>query len=234
MSNEINLLLNQTIEQNRTTLTYQESREILELAGISLNKMHMAKTLEDGIEKAEELGYPVVLKVVSEDVIHKSDSGGVKVGINSENELREAYEEMMLSVKRHYPDSEIDGVSIEEMVKGVELLIGINTDPQFGKMIAFGIGGIFVEVYKDVSFRLIPITKQDVEEMIDEIEGKKILDGYRGMPAVDKEELILLILKISKLIEENPSIKEMDLNPVVGTEEGLKAIDARIILERYL
>lgn len=231
MSHEIKTLLNKTIEQNRTVLTYQESRKILELAGIPLNKMHMAKNLEDGIEKANNLGYPIVLKVVSEEVIHKSDSGGVKVGIISEDDLRESYEDMMQSVKEYYPDAKILGVSIEEMVKGVELLIGINTDLQFGKMIAFGIGGVFVEVYKDVSFRLIPVTKQDIEEMMDEIEGKKMLDGYRGMPVVNKEELVLLILKISKLIEENPSIKEMDLNPVVGTEDGLKAIDARIILE---
>ena len=230
MTNEIKLLLDKIIAQKRKILTYQESRRIMELAEIPLNKMEMAKNLEETLEKAKSIQYPNVLKVVSEDVIHKSDSGGVKVGINSEDDLREAYEDMMQSVKKYYPDAKIEGVSIEEMVKGVELLIGINTDLQFGKMIAFGIGGVFVEVYKDVSFRLIPVTKQDIEEMIDEIEGKTILDGYRGMPEVNKEELILLILKISKLIEENPSIKEMDLNPVVGTEDGLKAIDARIIL----
>ena len=196
MSNEIKLLLNNVTGQDRKILTYQESRRIMELSGIPLNKMYMAKDLEEGIEKANTLGYPVVLKVVSEEVVHKSDSGGVKIGINSENDLRESYEDMMLSVKEYYPEAKIEGVSIEEMVKGVELLIGINTDLQFGKMIAFGIGGVFVEVYKDVSFRLIPVTKQDIEEMIDEIEGKKMLDGYRGMPVVKKEELIFLILPI--------------------------------------
>ena len=231
MSEEISSILKRIKDLNREILTYDDSRRIMELAGIPLNKMRLATNLKEGIEKANKLGYPVVLKIVSADVIHKSDSGGVKIGINSEDVLRESFEDMMQSVKDYYPDAKIEGVSIEEMVKGVELLIGINTDLQFGKMIAFGIGGVFVEVYKDVSFRLIPVTKQDIEEMIDEIEGKKILDGYRGMPVVNKEELVLLILKISKIIEENPSIKEMDLNPVVGTEDGLKVIDARIVLE---
>ncbi|MCG3220111.1 MAG: acetate--CoA ligase family protein [Candidatus Heimdallarchaeota archaeon] len=230
MSEEISLLLKQIKDLNRETLTYEESRKIMKLAEIPLNQMYIARDVREGIEKANKIGYPIVMKIISEDVIHKSDSGGVKVAINSDDDLKIAYDEMIESVKKYYPDAKIEGVSIEEMVKGVELLIGINTDLQFGKMIAFGIGGVFVEVYKDVSFRLIPVTKQDIEEMIDEIEGKTILDGYRGMPEVNKEELILLILKISKLIEENPSIKEMDLNPVVGTEDGLKAIDARIIL----
>ena len=231
MSNEINLLLNKLIGQNRKTLTYQESRKILELVGIPLNKMLIAKNLEEGIENAKSIGYPVVLKVVSEDVVHKSDSGGVKVGINSEDDLKESFTEMIQSVRKYYPNAQIEGFSIEEMVQGIELLIGTNTDSQFGKMIAFGIGGVFVEVYKDVSFRLIPVSEHDVKEMVSEIEGKKLLNGYRGMPKVDKEELISLILKISKLVEENPIIKEMDLNPIVITEQGLKAIDARIILE---
>ena len=203
----------------------------MKLADIPLNQMEFAQDLEDGIEKANKLGYPIVLKVISEDVVHKSDSGGVKIGINSEDDLRNAYNEMMQSVKAYYPGAEIEGVSIEEMVSGVELLIGTSTDSQFGKMIAFGIGGVFVEVYKDVSFRLIPVTKQDIIEMINEIEGKKILNGFRGMPAVNNDDLISLILKVSKLVEENPIIDEMDLNPVVVTEQGLKAIDARIVLE---
>ena len=138
---------------------------------------------------------------------------------------------MMINIKKHYPTAKIDGVSIEEMVKGTEILIGSMTDTQFGKMIALGIGGIFTEIYKDVTFRLIPITKDDVKEMMNEIKGKKIFEGFRGLPQVKTEELTNLMLKISKLVEENPIIKEMDLNPVVATEKGLITIDARIILE---
>ena len=231
MKEEIRKILENVKLSNRSILTYDESRKIMKLSGIPLNRMELAEDLDESLIKANSIGYPVVLKIVSEDVLHKSDSGGVKIGINSDEDFRNAYEEMMKKVRRFHPNVKIDRVSIEEMVEGVELLIGTNTDSQFGKMIALGIGGIFVEVYKDVSFRLIPVRKEDVEDMLSEITGRKLLDGFRGKPKVDKEELISLVLKISKLVEENPSIKEMDLNPVVATSEGLKAIDARIILE---
>ena len=229
--NNIKSFLENAKMNNKTILNYEESRKIMELAGIPLNKMKFAKDIEESILKAEEVGYPVVLKVISEDVIHKSDSGGVKVGINSEEELIGSYTEMMESVLSFYPNAKIEGVSIEEMVSGVELLIGTNTDEQFGKMIAFGIGGVFVEVYKDVSFRLIPVSLKDVQNMIDEIEGKIMFDGFRGMPKVNIDELTTLILNVSKLVETYPIILEMDLNPVVATRDGLKAIDARIILK---
>ncbi len=231
MNIEIKKMLEKIKDQGREVLTYEESRKIIDLAGLPLNKMALATNAEESIEKAREVGYPIALKIVSEDVIHKSDAGGVKVGIKSDEELKKSYEDMMISIKKHYPTAKIDGVSIEEMVKGTEVLIGSTTDSQFGKMIALGIGGIFTEIYKDVTFRLIPITKEDVKEMMNEIKGKKIFEGFRGLPQVKKEELTNLMLKISKLIEENPIIKEMDLNPVVATEKGLITIDARIILE---
>ena len=231
MSDGISHILEKSISEARNILTYEESRSVLKKAGFPLNKMKFAKNTEECVFQASEIGYPVVLKVVSEDVLHKSDSGGVKIGIKSDEELRIAIEEMIVSVKNHYPNAVIKGFSIEEMVKGVELLVGTNTDEQFGKMIAFGIGGIFVEIYKDVVFRLIPVSKNDAEEMISEIKGKEMLNGFRGYPKVDKIELIDFILKVSQLIETHPNIKEMDLNPVVATTNGLKAIDARIILE---
>lgn len=231
MNSEIKIILDKISEEERKILTYEESRNIMDLAGFPLNKMRLAVNLEECISAADEINYPVVLKIVSEDVVHKSDSGGVKVGISSEKELRKSFDEMLNSVKKHYPQAEIQGFSVEEMVSGVELLVGTSTDSQFGKMIALGIGGIFVEVYKDVSFRLIPITEQDVQDMIEEIQGIKLLEGYRGMPKVDIAELAVLLLKVSKLIEEFPQIQEMDLNPIVATVQGLRAIDARIILE---
>ena len=230
MSSEIKIILDKISSEGRHILTYAESRTIMQLAGLPLNKMCFAKNLDECVTKANEIGYPVVLKIISKDVIHKSDSGGVKLGISSDGELRTVYNEMLTSVKNHYPSAEIEGFSIEEMVEGVELLIGTNTDDQFGKMIALGIGGIFVEIYKDVTFRLIPISEKDVRDMIEEIQGKKVLDGYRGLPKVDLLELCNFVINVSKIIEENKVIKEMDLNPVVATKEGLKAIDARIIL----
>ena len=231
MNSEIKNILDKISGEGRTILTYEESRQVMNLAGFPLNKMKIAANLDECVLKASEINYPIVLKIVSEAVVHKSDSGGVKVGISSEEELKKAFEEMLVSVKKHYPNADIQSFSIEEMVEGVELLIGTNTDDQFGKMVAFGIGGIFVEVYKDVSFKLIPITEQDVLDMIEEIQGKKILKGYRGMPKIDVAELISLLLKVSNLIEEFPQIHEMDLNPIVATSVGLKAIDARIILK---
>ena len=231
MKSEIQTLLNKISEGKRSTLTYEESREVMKLAGFPLNKMLLAEDVDTCILRANEVKYPVVLKVVSEDVVHKSDSGGVKVGISSDEELRKAHDEMMVSVKNNYPKAIIQGFSVEEMVSGVELLIGTNTDSQFGKMIALGIGGIFVEVYKDISFKLIPITERDVQDMLEEIQGRKMIEGYRGMPKVDVEELTSLMMKVSNLIEEFPQIQEMDLNPIVATSDGLKAIDARIILE---
>ncbi len=227
---EITKIFESIKKENRTILTYEESRKVLELTGIPLNKMETATNIEECVEQANKIGYPIVMKIISKDVVHKTEAGGVKVGIKSEDELRTAYDTMMKKVKEHYPEAKIDGVSIEEMVDGVEILVGQTTDPQFGKMIAFGIGGVFVEVYKDVSFRLIPISKEDVKEMYSEIKGKKMLEGFRGMPALKLEELTELLLSISELVENNPMIKEMDLNPVMVTKNGLKAIDARIIL----
>jgi acyl-CoA synthetase (NDP forming) len=231
MKSEIQTLLNKVSEEDRSILTYEESREVMKLAGFPLNKMLLAMDVDECLLRANEIEYPIVLKVVSEDVVHKSDSGGVKVGISSDEELRKAYDEMMVSVKNYYPKAIIQGFSVEQMVSGVELLVGTSTDSQFGKMIALGIGGIFVEVYKDVSFKLIPITEQDVHDMLEEIQGRKMLEGYRGMPKVDVKELTSLMLKVSSLIDKFPQIQEMDLNPIVATSDGLKAIDARIILE---
>ena len=231
MSDEISHILEKTISEGRVILTYEESRTVMDKAGFSLNRMRFAKNSDECLIQATEVGYPIVLKVVSEDVIHKSDSGGVKIGIKSSEELRKAIDEMIVSVKNYYPNAVINGFSIEEMVHGVELLVGTNTDEQFGKMIALGIGGVFVEIYKDVIFRLIPITKNDVEEMMSEIKGKELFEGFRGLPKVDKSELIDFVLKVSNLIESHPIIKEMDLNPVIATSSGLKVIDARIILQ---
>lgn len=230
--NRIESIFEDARNQKRTVLNYEESRKVMELAGIPLNKMKVAKNLEESIQGANEVGYPIVLKVISEDIVHKSDSGGVKVGIKSDDELSKSYQEMIKSVLSFYPDAKIEGVSVEEMVSGVELLIGTNTDSQFGKMIAFGIGGVFVEVYKDVSFRLIPVSSKDVQDMITEIKGRATFDGFRGLPKVNLEELASLILTVSNLIQDYPIIFEMDLNPVVATKNGLQAIDARIILEK--
>ncbi len=211
-------------------LDLEESREIMELAGIPFNKAGLAATEEDAVKLAGEIGYPLVMKIVSPQVIHKTDVGGVKVGMSSEQEVVKAFSEILESVKSHKPDAEIVGIMMEEMVKGSEFIIGTTNDSQFGPMIMFGVGGVYVEVYKDVSFRLIPITKPDALEMLTELKGRSILEGVRGMPKADPDQLAEILMNVSKLVAENELIAEMDINPLMVTKRGAIAVDARIIL----
>ena len=202
----------------------------MEMAGIPFNRSGLATTAEKAAGIAGGIGYPVVMKIVSEQVIHKTEVGGVRINIGSDEEVRRTFKDVVESVKEQVPEAVIDGILIEEMANGTELIIGTTTDPQFGPIIMFGIGGIFVEVYKDVSFRLIPITPNDAREMMEEIKGKVLLEGIRGLPRADPDQVVEILLAVSKLIEENPDIDEMDINPLLLTERGIIAVDARIIL----
>jgi acyl-CoA synthetase (NDP forming) len=224
--------ISSAIKSGKSILTLEEARVIMELSGIPFNKSGFAKSEDDVVKVANEMGYPVVLKVVSPQVVHKTESGGVKLGIDSEEEVMNAYREIMRSVKEKVPDAEIEGISIDEMVKGTELIIGTTVDPQFGHMIMFGIGGIFVEIYEDVSFRLVPINSGDAMEMLHEIKGKPLLDGARGRPKVDEKQLVDILMKVSDLVHKHPDIQEMDLNPLMATEHGIVAVDARMILKQ--
>jgi acyl-CoA synthetase (NDP forming) len=218
------------IENSKYILNLEESRKIMELSGIPFNKSGFATTEDETAKIAEEIGYPVVLKIVSPQVVHKTEAGGVKIGIEDEEELRKAYNDIMKSVKEKVPDADIKGISIDEMVKGTELIIGTTVDPQFGHMIMFGIGGIFVEIYEDVSFRLVPINAGDAMDMLDEIKGRPLLQGARGLPKADDKQLVDILLKVSNLVDKHPDIQEMDLNPLMITERGVLAVDARVIL----
>lgn len=203
----------------------------MELAGIPFNRSGLATTAEEAADIADRIGYPVVMKIVSEQVIHKTEVGGVRINIGSDEEVRRTFKDVVESVKEQVPEAVIDGILMEEMANGTELIIGTTTDSQFGPMIMFGIGGIFVEVYKDVSFRLIPITPNDAREMMDEIKGKALLEGIRGLPRADPEQVVDILLAVSRLVEDNPDIYEMDINPLLLTERGIIAVDARIILK---
>ena len=227
----IDSIISQAYEDGRTILTLTESRDVLSLSKLPLNVSEFATSLEKALEIAASCGYPVVMKIVSKDITHKTDVGGVRLNIASPDDLKEEYEDMMSSISSQFPDATIEGVVIEEMLSGNELIIGSSTDPSFGPMIAFGLGGIFVEIYKDVAFRLVPISRQDAHELIHEIKGSKILQGYRGSPSVDEEELIDYLMAVSDLLVSNPEIEELDINPLIITPNGIKAIDARIILK---
>jgi acyl-CoA synthetase (NDP forming) len=226
-------IFDQVKKEGRFILTEFESKKILKQAGISVVETKLAKTQKEAVSLSRKMGFPVALKIASPDVIHKSDSGGVKLSLNNVTEVKKAYDEILKKVKKQYPRAVIHGVSVQKMARpGTEVIIGISKDPQFGPVIMFGLGGIFVELLKDVSFRVIPVERKDAQEMINEIKGYPILEGYRGKDPADISALVEIILKISKLIEENPQIKELELNPIFAYRDKAIAIDARIILEK--
>ena len=219
------------ISEGRKVLLEPEAKALIADYGIPVTRVKVAKTEDEAVQFAREIGLPVVLKIVSPDVLHKSDVGGVRVNLKSEEEVRRAYREIMESVKSRVPNARIVGVLIQEFAPaGVEVIIGLIKDPQFGPTVMFGLGGVFVEVFRDVSFRVAPLTERDAEEMISEIKGRKLLEGYRGTEPVDKEALVDALVKVGQIGVENPEIKEMDLNPVMAYPRGLKVVDARVIL----
>jgi acyl-CoA synthetase (NDP forming) len=227
--------LNEAIErarsQNRTVLTEIESKQVLAAAGIPVAEAKLAATADEAAKAAGEAGYPVVLKIVSPDVTHKSDVGGVKVGLEDEAAVRAAYDDILASVKAAQPDARIEGLAVQHMARpGTEVIIGMSKDPQFGPVLMFGLGGIFVEVLKDVAFRIIPLEERDARQMIDEIKGRAVLDGVRGGEPADIGALAGLLLKLSRFVEANPQIDELDLNPVFAYADGAIAVDARIVV----
>lgn len=227
------LIFDQVKKEGRSILTEFESKRILKQAGISVVETKLAKSQKEAVEISQKIGFPVALKIVSPDVIHKTDSGGVKLSVNSIAQVKKAYDEILKKVRKQYPNALLHGISVQKMVQpGTEVIVGISKDPQFGPVVMFGLGGIFVELFKDVSFRVIPVERKDAEEMIKEIKGFPLLQGYRGKEPADISSLINIILKISNFIEENPQIKELELNPIFAYRHRAVAADARIILEK--
>ena len=225
-------ILEKADKEKRALLTEIEAKEWLKSAGIPVVETKLATSKTEAVEIAKKLGFPVALKIVSPDVVHKSDAGGVKLKLENGTQVAKAYTEIIASIKKHYPKAEIIGVSVQKMAKpGIEIIIGMTKDAQFGPVIMFGLGGVLVEVLKDVSFRIVPLEKRDAAEMIAEIKGFPILKGYRGQDPADIPYLEDLIVKVSDFVDKNPEIKELDLNPVFAYKDGAIAVDARIILE---
>jgi acyl-CoA synthetase (NDP forming) len=220
-------------KEGRTVLTEIEAKELLRQAGINVVETRLAVSKEQAVAISQQFGFPVVLKIVSVDVVHKTDAGGVKLGLKTTVQVGKAWDEIMKSVKKAFPEAKIEGVSVQPMAKpGVEVIIGMSKDAQFGPVLMFGLGGIFVEIIKDVSFRIVPLLKRDAGEMVREIKGFPLLKGYRGSEPVDIENLENLLLKVSKFVEKTPEIKELDLNPIFAYRDGAVAVDARVILEK--
>jgi len=218
--------------KGRTLLTEIESKELLKQAGINVVDTKLATSGEEAITISRQLGFPVVLKVASADVVHKSDAGGVKLGLRTSKQVGKAYDDILATIKQKYPQAVIDGVSVQKMARpGTEVIIGMSKDAQFGPVLMFGLGGILVEVLKDVSFRIVPLAKRDAAEMIREIKGYPLLEGYRGQEPADVSNLEEWLLKVSDFVEQNPEVKEIDLNPIFAYSDGAVAVDARVILE---
>ena len=226
---DISELLKNKLGSNQTVLTEFESKNLLKEIGIPIPEQELAVTKEETIAVAKKIGFPVVLKLMAEDIVHKSDTGAVKLNINNEVEIATAYDELM-----KIPSQSEKSISVQKMADEpiTELIIGMTTDAQFGPALMFGIGGILVELLEDVSFRIAPITEYDAREQIHEIKGFPILDGYRGKPKADLDAIVNTLLKISDLVIKHEEINEMDLNPVFIYESGLVCVDARIILKK--
>jgi acyl-CoA synthetase (NDP forming) len=226
----VNDIIGAARAEGRSMLDLWESRGVLSGMGLPMDRAVYAISREEALKAAERIGFPVVMKIVSADVVHKTDVGGVRINISCEKDVGEAFDAMMASVRQKMPAARIKGVLIEEMVRGTELIIGSSCDPQFGRMLMFGMGGVFVEVYKDVSFRLVPIADFDAREMMDEIKGKAIFEGARGYPKADKDQIVRILLAVSEGLQMYPDIGELDINPLMVTERGTMAVDARVIL----
>jgi len=225
-------ILKQAKQENRAQLTEIESKGLLQEAGIPVIETKLARTKKEAISLSKRIGFPIVLKIASPDIIHKSDSGGVRLGLTNITQVGNAYSEIMLSIRQRFPKARVQGVSLQKMARpGIEVIIGMSKDAQFGPVLMFGLGGILVEVLKDVSFRVAPITGKDAAEMIREIKGYPLLQGYRGQEPVDIPFLEQLIVKVSEFVERYPEIKELDLNPVFAYKDRAIAVDARIVLE---
>ncbi|MHA2086549.1 MAG: acetate--CoA ligase family protein [Candidatus Thorarchaeota archaeon] len=227
------------LSEGRTFVLEHEAKDIMKAYGIPIPPYGTAATADEAVEKAAEIGFPVVLKILSKDILHKSDAGGVKLNLKNGDEVRKAFDEIMENAKAFGKEqgTSVDlsrGVFITSFAEmGTEVIVGVTRDPQFGHALMFGLGGIFVEVLKDVTFRLIPMTETDAREMIGEIKAAKILDGVRGQGPSDIDALVTVILAVSDMVEENPEIIELDCNPTFVYEKGkgVLVVDARILIE---
>lgn len=228
----VSQIFDYAIKDGRKSLLETEAKTVCIEYGIPVTKFELAQNETEAIRFADKIGYPVVLKIVSPDVIHKSDVGGVILDLKDASSVRNAYNQIVNNVEKHDARARISGILIQEMApSSTEVIVGALKDPQFGPAIMFGLGGIFVEVLKDVTFRIAPITEDEACEMISEVKAFPLLKGYRNMPPADLEAIAEILLKTSELVTDHPEIKELDLNPIMVYKKGAKTVDARIILE---
>jgi acyl-CoA synthetase (NDP forming) len=218
--------------EDRVFLTEIESKELLRQAGINTIDTRLAISGSEAVSISQHLGFPVVLKIASPDIVHKNDAGGVRLGLETPEQVEKAYDEILTKVAQKHPQARVQGVSVQRLAPpGIEVIIGMSKDAQFGPVLLFGLGGVWVEILEDTSLRIIPVTQKDAAEMIKEIKGYQLLTGYQGQEPVDVSKLEDFLLAISDFVEENPVIKELDINPIFAYSHGAVAVDARVILE---
>ena len=219
--------------QGNGVLTIHQALEVCQGYGIPVAEWATASSLEDAVEAAERLGYPLVLKVLSSHISHKSDVGGIALGIEDEEGLKRACEEMLNRIQEKAPGVPLEGFLLQKMVAGGrEVIVGGKQDPSFGPVVMFGMGGVYVEVFDDVAFRVAPLTWEDAEEMITEVKGSRLLRGIRGEKPSDVEAVVDCLLRLSQLLQDFPTIAEVDINPLIVLEKGALAVDARIVLKK--
>jgi len=226
-------IIKNALNEGRTKLLEHEAFQVIKYYGINSPDVVVVRNGEEAKSLADKIGYPVALKIVSPDISHKSDVGGVKLNLKSPEEVGRAVDEMFETVQTKAPNARLVGVLMYRMApQGLEVIVGGVRDGIFGPVVMFGLGGIFVEVMKDVSFRVSPIRMEDALEMLREIKSYNVLEGYRGQPPVNMNAIAEIIVKTSKLLEENPEIESIDLNPVMAYTDSAMAVDARIILKK--
>jgi len=221
-------------EEGRHFLLEHESYDVLQAYRFPVIKSILAQNESQAVEAAQKIGFPVVMKISSPDILHKFDYGGVKLNLKNKPEVRKAYNEILENILKRKPDANIGGILVEEMaLQGKEIILGMNRDPQFGPILMFGLGGIYVEALEDVTFRLAPIRELTAKMMITKTKTYKILEGFRGEPAYDIEAIAECLKKLSQLVIDFEDIKELDLNPLIVYEKGkgCSIVDARIILD---
>jgi len=226
-------IIQTALKNGRVNLLETEAKAICADYRMPIPPFELVKSAEQASSVAQKLGYPIVLKIVSQDILHKTEAGGVLLGIQNPVEVRNGFSRIMNSAKTYNPRAKLEGVLIQRMApQGREIIIGGLMDPQFGQTLMFGLGGVFVEIFKDVTLRIAPIVEQDAREMIHEIKAYPVLKGYRGQPPADEDIIVEILLKASDLMMENPDINQMDLNPVMIYDKGASIVDARMILQR--
>ena len=209
-----------------------ETKQMLGAAGIAVTPCELARDAKAARAAAERMGYPVALKIVSPDVVHKSDVDGVRLGVATGTAVRRAFDELVAAVRARQPDAHIDGVAVQPMAPpgGVEVIVGVSVDPQFGHVLMCGLGGLLVEVLGDVACRLVPLAPRDARALLAELRGAAVLHGVRGRPGVSLPALEALLLGVSALVERRPDIRELDLNPVLAYPDRAIAVDARALV----